>query len=84
MFHVREDLYYFCQNCYFTIPHVNSVHHVTESKSSLGQRILILMPGNLNHLESLNALKWKIKECQTESYPCRLCKNCVSSIEFIL
>ena len=61
-----------------------SVFHGSESISYLGPKIWDIVPFELKELTSLNAFKKNIKKWQPKNCPCRLCKQYMSNLGFIL
>ena len=68
----------------FYRPKVNSVDNGTESVSFLGPKIWDLVPNELKDIGNLAAFKKAIKKWSPEKCPCRLCKNCIRNVGFIL
>ena len=84
LFRGRDICYNLRSNSSFVVPHVKSVFHGSESISYLGPKIWDIVPLELKKLTSLNAFKKGIKKWQPKSCSCRLCKQCVSNLGFIL
>ena len=54
---------------------VSSVKYGTETITSLGAKIWKILPTDYKELTSLSTFKYKIKNWETDKYPCRLCKT---------
>ena len=62
---------------------VSSVKYGTETITSLGAKILKILPNNYKELTSLSTFKSKIKNWETDKCPCRLCKTFTQRVGFI-
>ena len=84
LFRGRDFCYNLRSNSNFAVPNVKSVFHGSESISYLGPKIWDIVPFELKELTSLNAFKKNIKKWQPKNCPCRLCKQYMSNLGFIL
>ena len=62
---------------------MNSVKCGTETITSLGAKIWKILPNGYKELTSLSTFKSKIKNWETDKYPCRLCKRYIQRVGFI-
>ena len=62
---------------------VSSVKYGTETIISLGAKIWKILPNDYKELTSLSTFKSKIKNWETDKYPCRLCKTFIQRVGFI-
>ena len=51
--------------------------------TSLGAKILKILPNNYKELTSTSTFKSKIKNLETDECPCRLCKTHIQRVGFI-
>ena len=62
---------------------VSSVEYGTETFTSLIVKIWKILPNDYKELTSLSAFKSKIKNCETDECPCRLCKTYIQRVGFV-
>ena len=75
LFQFREQISYkLRQRLQFQIPWVHSLFSGTESLKFLGPKIWALVPNETKQSESLEKSRNAIKQCNTTSCFCRLCK----------
>ena len=55
----------------------------TETITSLGAKIWKVLPNDYKELTSLSKFKSKIKNLETDKFPCRLCKTYIQRVGFI-
>ena len=62
---------------------VSSVKYGTETITSLGVKIWKILPSDSKEPTSLSTFNSKIRNWETDNYPCRLCKTYVQRVGFI-
>ena len=84
LFQFREHIpYELRQRPQFQIPWVHSVLSGTESLKFYGPKIWALVPNEVKQLESIRKFRNAIKQWNTTSCPCRLCKRYIHRIKFL-
>ena len=69
-------------NSQFSRPFVRFVIHRTESISYLVPVFWDILPDGYKNLPNVNVFKNRIKKCNPENCPCRLCKTYISTVGF--
>ena len=82
--HRDKQHYNLRNNAEFTIPAIRTVYHGSESISFLGPKIWNILPDRLKNANSLQLFKSEIKKWKPDNCPCRLCKNCIQNVGFII
>ena len=62
---------------------VSSVKYGTETIASLDVEIWKILPNDYKELTSLTTFRSKIKNWETDKYPCKLCKTYIQRVGFI-
>ena len=69
-------------NSQFSRPLVRSVFHGTESITYLCPIIWDILPDSYKNVSSFIVFKDTIKKWKPENCPCKLCKTCISRVDF--
>ena len=83
IFQNRTSSYNLRTNSSFAVRLVHSVYHGTESLLFLGPKIWELVPEDVNHSESREIFKKKIKQWVPSRCLCRLCRIYLQNIGFV-
>ena len=86
-----SEIFKFCDNATHNLrsgqvlerTHNRTNNFGVESISTLGAKILALVPENLRQSTSLNIFKQGIKKWNPSNCPCRLCKIYVENVGFM-
>ena len=79
---IMEDVFNF-KNLAYNFRNAETLDRSTETITPLGAKIWKILPNDYKELTSLSTFKSKIKNCETDKCPCRLCKTYIQRVGFI-
>ena len=84
IFPIRPDSRYNLRSVSnFQTRNVRTVRYGTETLSFLATKILAIVPDDVKNASSIELFKEKIKACNFDNCPCRICKTYIQNIGFI-